>query len=95
MVDFWILALAFGISITLCGTAILRPEWVLNQAHMLNDISAKQAQHTRPTPRVGGAVVITSLRIGGALVANQVGRDLIFAYQSFTTSDRFQSTSEM
>ena len=79
MFDFWSLALAFGTSLVLCTIATARPEWFLYREHMIRDLSAKQAQHTRPTPRVGGAAVIIAVILASTLVADHLGRDLIFA----------------
>ena len=79
MDDLWLLVLAFGISLALGGISILSPDWVFNQEHMRLDIAAKQAQHTRPTPRVGGAAVVVSLLIVGILATKQLQLDLILA----------------
>lgn len=79
MFDLWTLVFAFGTSLLLCAIAMARPEWFLNREHMILDLSAKQAQHTRPTPRVGGAAVIIAVVLAGALIWGQLGRDLIWA----------------
>jgi len=79
MLDFWVLVLAFGASLVLSTIAMARPEWFFNQERMISDLSAKQAQHTRPTPRVGGAAVIIAVVLAGTLVVDQLGRDLIWA----------------
>jgi UDP-GlcNAc:undecaprenyl-phosphate GlcNAc-1-phosphate transferase len=79
MFDLWTFVFAFGTSLLLCAIALARPEWFLNREHMISDLSAKQAQHTRPTPRVGGAAVIIAVVLAGALVVDQLGHDLIWA----------------
>ncbi len=49
---------------------------------MIRDLTARQAQHRRPTPRVGGVAVILAVVVGGTLYVDQLGRDLLFALLS-------------
>jgi len=76
MIDPWIASTVFLASLILCLCAIKRPELLMSQEHMLRDLKAKQSQHRRPTPRVGGAAVVLALLIGGALHADQLRSDL-------------------
>ncbi|MEO9971414.1 MAG: glycosyltransferase [Hyphomonadaceae bacterium] len=56
----------------------------MSPEHMLRDLSAPQAQHTRPTPRVGGIGIILGLGVGCAFYKNDIGRDLLLALAAGT-----------
>ena len=79
MFDIWGLLLAFLTSTGLCLLAIKRPALFMNKDHMMRDLSARQAQHTRPTPRVGGAAVVCALLVGGLFHAQDLERDLVLS----------------
>ncbi|MDC0739699.1 MraY family glycosyltransferase [Cognatishimia sp. SS12] len=46
---------------------------------MQNDLSARQAQHKRPTPRIGGAAVIVGLAVAMGVYARAIQADLLWA----------------
>ena len=52
---------AFGISFCLCSIFAVAPKFFIKKEHMENDLTARQAQHNRPTPRIGGVGVIAGL----------------------------------
>ena len=46
---------------------------------MQNDLSARQAQHKRPTPRIGGVAVIAGLFVSCVVFASEIQTDLAMA----------------
>jgi len=80
--DLMVFFLTFMVSVALCAIAVLRPSLLMSHDHMIRDLSARQAQHTRPTPRIGGVAVILAVVVGVALYGDQIGRDLLFALLS-------------
>lgn len=70
---------SFIISMALCILFIARPNLLMSHEHMLRDLSARQAQHSRPTPRVGGIGIMAGLSFGCLVYYNDIGRDLLFA----------------
>jgi len=72
----------FAISALLCAIAILRPSLLMRQDHMISDLTARQAQHTRPTPRVGGVAIVVAVFTGGLLFADRFELDLVLALLS-------------
>lgn len=79
MIPLSLLALCFLISLLLCAAATRLPAQFYNSTHMMNDLAARQALHHQPTPRIGGAAVILALAGVGALMSDQLGKDLIYA----------------
>ncbi|WP_271845617.1 glycosyltransferase family 4 protein [Cognatishimia sp. SS12] len=71
--------LAFLTSFGLCSLFAFAPQLFLNQEHMQNDLSARQAQHKRPTPRIGGAAVIVGLAVAMGVYARAIQADLLWA----------------
>ncbi|WP_348657417.1 glycosyltransferase [uncultured Sulfitobacter sp.] len=79
MYDLLIFGVAFFISVALSTLFIARPNLLMSPEHMLRDLTAPQAQHTCPTPRVGGIGIILGLSVGCVFYTNDIGRDLLFA----------------
>lgn len=75
----WPILLAFLTSFGLCCLFAFAPQLFLNQEHMQNDLSARQAQHKRPTPRIGGAAVIVGLAVATLFYARHIQTDLLLA----------------
>ncbi len=73
------LILAFGVSFGLCCLFAFVPHWFLNKQHMDNDLNARQAQHKRPTPRIGGAAVIAGTSIACFAFFSEIQNDLLMA----------------
>lgn len=73
------LVIAFGTSFGLCCLFAFAPHWFLNAQHMQNDISARQAQHKRPTPRIGGVAVILGLFVACLVSLPEIQSDLAMA----------------
>lgn len=73
------IVIAFGVSFGLCCLFAFAPQLFLSQEHMQNDLSARQAQHKRPTPRIGGVAVIVGLAVGAGVFAKQIQADLLWA----------------
>ena len=80
--DAWVIPTVFVASLALCGFAAFKSDLFLNQEFMVRDLAAPQAQHTRPTPRIGGAAMIAALFLGGVLLSDQLQSDLKFALLS-------------
>ncbi|MDA5559057.1 glycosyltransferase family 4 protein [Shimia sp. MMG029] len=73
------LLLTFGVSFALCSVFALAPNLFLSEEHMNNDLNARQAQHKRPTPRIGGVGVVLGLLITSIIYFHQLQTDLILA----------------
>jgi UDP-N-acetylmuramyl pentapeptide phosphotransferase/UDP-N-acetylglucosamine-1-phosphate transferase len=73
------LLLAFGVSFGLCCLFAFAPHLFLNKQHMQNDLSARQAEHKRPTPRIGGAAVIVGLFVATLVYMGRIEADLLMA----------------
>lgn len=73
------LFIAFGTSFGLCCLFAFAPQLFLNKAHMQNDLNARQAEHKRPTPRIGGAAVITGVFVACLIFFKSLQDDLIWA----------------
>lgn len=61
---------------------IARPGLLMSQEHMERDLGARQATHTRPTPRVGGIGIILAMTLGCIYYADQLGNDLLLSLTS-------------
>ncbi|MBO9399481.1 MraY family glycosyltransferase [Shimia sp. R9_3] len=70
---------SFGVSFGLCCLFALVPSLFLNQEHMRNDLNARQAEHKRPTPRIGGVGVILGVAVTSAIYWQRIENDLIWA----------------
>lgn len=79
MSDPLIFVAAFSTSLLLGLLFIARPTLLVSSEHMLRDLGAPQAQHTRPTPRVGGVGIVFGLLIGCLLYIDNLGSELILA----------------
>lgn len=73
------LLIAFSVSFGLCCLFAFAPHLFLNMQHMKNDLNARQAQHKRPTPRIGGAAVIVGLFAACLASVSEVENDLLMA----------------
>lgn len=73
------LLVAFSVSFGLCCLFAFAPHLFLNKQHMQNDLTARQAQHKRPTPRIGGAAVIAGLFVASMVHIWEIQNDLLLA----------------
>ncbi len=71
--------IAFLTSLGLCCLIAFAPHLFLKSEHMENDLNARQAQHKRPTPRIGGVAVILATVVAGGLYAESLKSDLLLA----------------
>lgn len=51
----------------------------MNREHMMRDLTARQATHTRPTPRVGGVGIILAVALGSFYYLSELGSDLVIS----------------
>ncbi|WP_435988430.1 MraY family glycosyltransferase [Sulfitobacter sp. SH24] len=79
MTDFIVFFSVFVTSLLVGSLFIFRPTLVMSSEHMLRDVNAPQAQHTRPTPRVGGVGVIIALGLGCLYYRPELENDLLLA----------------
>lgn len=79
MFEFVAFSLTFLVSVALCGIAIARPALMMSHDHMLRDITARQAQHSRPTPRIGGVAIIVAVFVGSLFFLDRLELDLMLA----------------
>lgn len=73
------LIVAFSVSFGFCCLFAFAPHLFLNKQHMQNDLNARQAQHKRPTPRIGGAAVIAGVFVACLAFFSVIGNDLLMA----------------
>lgn len=73
------LIVAFSVSCGFCSLFVFAPQLFLNEQHMQNDLNARQAQHKRPTPRIGGAAVIAGVFVACIASYWKIQNDLIMA----------------
>lgn len=71
--------MAFFVSFGLCCLFAFAPHMFLNKEHMQNDLSARQAEHKRPTPRIGGAAVMVAVFVTCLMYLSQIASDLLLA----------------
>lgn len=67
---------AFLFSAALCWLIIQKFQHRLDRVKLHQDLSAVQAMHTRPTPRIGGAAIIGVFALVYAYFAQTMGSDL-------------------
>jgi UDP-GlcNAc:undecaprenyl-phosphate/decaprenyl-phosphate GlcNAc-1-phosphate transferase len=67
------------VSFLLCAVLVRFMVPHLGHKHMLADTTAQQALHSKPTPRVGGAAVLTAFAVVLAVNRAQLGSDLALA----------------
>ncbi|KKL11943.1 hypothetical protein LCGC14_2540730, partial [marine sediment metagenome] len=79
MFEPWILLVTFFSSLAIGLLFIARPSLLATQEHMERDLGARQATHTRPTPRVGGIGIVVAIALGCAYYADQLKTDLLFS----------------
>ena len=77
-IELVVLTATFLISLGLCVLCLRRAGW-LSRGHMVTDLSARQALHTRPTPRVGGIAIIFAFAFGSFALHTELSADLIWA----------------
>jgi len=75
----WILLVTFFSSLAIGLFFIARPSLLASQEHMERDLGARQATHTRPTPRVGGIGIVVAIALGCFYYADQLKTDLLFS----------------
>jgi len=46
---------------------------------MMRDLTARQATHTKPTPRVGGLGIVLAIALGSSFYIGQLGSDLVIS----------------
>lgn len=56
----------------------------MNQEHMMRDLTARQASHTKPTPRVGGLGIILAVALGLYFSIDHLGNDLVISLAAGT-----------
>lgn len=79
MFEPWILLATFLTSLAIGLLFIAWPGLLMSQEHMERDLGARQATHTRPTPRVGGIGIIVALVFGCFYYADQLRDDLLLS----------------
>ncbi|NKX42747.1 hypothetical protein HGG71_14945, partial [Rhodobacteraceae bacterium R_SAG2] len=79
MLEAWFLLPIFLTSLAIGLLFIAWPGLLMSQEHMERDLCARQATHTRPTPRVGGIGIIVALVFGCFYYADQLRNDLLLS----------------
>jgi len=77
--ELWILLATFLTSLVTGLLFIARPSLLMSQEHMERDLEARQATHTRPTPRVGGIGIVLAIVLGCIYYADQLRSDLLLS----------------
>lgn len=79
IIDMLELAMVFLLSWAACALIIAHPGVRARVARRHEDITAPQAMHVVPTPRIGGIAIIGALIIGLAIERERIGYDLLAA----------------
>ncbi|MGR3549288.1 glycosyltransferase family 4 protein [Pseudooceanicola sp.] len=79
MLEPWILLATFISSLAIGLLFIAWPALLTSQEHMERDLGARQATHTRPTPRVGGIGIVLAIILGCFYYSDQLESDLLFS----------------
>jgi len=82
--EIWIYIATFFTSLLIGLVFVAWPALLMDREHMMRDLTARQATHTRPTPRVGGFGIILAVALGAYYSINQLGSDLVITLAAGT-----------